>query len=97
MNSIQLLEDWYKRGCDFCKRAIDMRSRVITLLILALLPMMLWASGNTVGRGDLSVSFEASHSNTQMVDTIHIKGPLGSLSAEMLLPKGFDRENGRCE
>lgn len=32
-----------------------------------------------------------------MVDTIHIKGPLGSLSAEMLLPKGFDRENGRCE
>ena len=50
-----------------------------------------------VGRGDLSVSFEASHSNTQMVDTIHIKGPLGSLSAEMLLPKGFDRKNGRCE
>ena len=74
-----------------------MRSRVITLLSLALLPTMLWASGNTVGRGDLSVSFEASHSNTQMVDTIHIKGPLGSLSAEMLLPKGFDRENGRCE
>lgn len=74
-----------------------MRSRVITLLTLALLPTMLWASGNTVGRGDLSVSFEASHSNTQMVDTIHIKGPLGSLSAEMLLPKGFDRENGRCE
>ena len=74
-----------------------MRSRIITLLTLALLPTMLWASGNTVGRGDLSVSFEASHSNTQMVDTIHIKGPLGSLSAEMLLPKGFDRENGRCE
>lgn len=74
-----------------------MRSRVITLLTLALLPTMLWASGNTVGRGDLSVSFEASHSNTQMVDTIHIKGPLGSLSAEMLFPEGFDRENGRCE
>ena len=32
-----------------------------------------------------------------MVNSIHIKGPLGSLSAEMLLPKGFDRENGRCE
>ena len=58
---------------------------------------MLWASGNTVGRGDLSVSFEASHSNTQMVDSIHIKGPLGNLSAEMLFPEGFDQENGHCE
>ena len=74
-----------------------MRSRVITLLSLALLPMMLWASGNTVGRGDLPVSFEASHSDTQMVNSIHIKCPLGNLSAEMLFPKGFDQENGRCE
>ena len=32
-----------------------------------------------------------------MVDSIHIKGPLGNLSAEMLFPKGFDQENGRCE
>ena len=32
-----------------------------------------------------------------MVNSIHIKGPLGNLSAEMLFPKGFDQENGRCE
>ena len=40
---------------------------------------------------------EASRSNYQMDNSIHIKGPFGNLSAEMLFPQGFDREKDQCE
>ena len=32
-----------------------------------------------------------------MVDAFSIKGPSGNISAEMLLPRAFDKEHGRCE
>ena len=32
-----------------------------------------------------------------MTDRLHIKGPFGNISAEMLLPRSFDKEHDHCE